>query len=89
MNSFESDRIYTAFAYELKSFSTDIKNLMEYYSKNLKSKNEILKESLIDTVGVIKDSYESLLDRNQRLTVVNNKSNTLVNNSYQLRDNVR
>lgn len=88
MKNYDSDRIYTAFAYELKSFSNDIKNLMEYYSKNLKSKNEILQESLVDTVGVIKDSYENLLDRNQRLTIVNEKSNKLVNNSYQIRESV-
>ena len=88
LKTFDSDRIYTAFAYELKSFNNDIKNLMDYFSKNLKSKNEILQESMVETVGVIKDSYESLLDRNQRLTIINNKSETLVNNSYQLRENV-
>ena len=88
MNRYDSDRIYTAFAYELKSFSIEIKNLMEYYSKNLRSKNEILHESLVDTVGVIKDSYENLLDRSQRLTIINDKSNKLVDNSYQMRESV-
>lgn len=88
LKNFDSDRIYTAFAYELKPFNSEIKKLMDYYTKNLRTKNEILQESLVDTVGIIKDSYENILDRNQRLTVVNEKTNILVNNSYQTRENV-
>jgi hypothetical protein len=62
---------------------------MDYYAKNMKSKNEILKESLVDTVDVIKDSYQNLLDRNQRLTIINDKSNKLLDNSYQMRESVK
>ncbi len=89
MQKFDSDRIYTAFAYELKSFSADIKILMDYYSKNKKSKNEILKESLVDTAEVIKDSYQNLLDRNQRLTIIKDKSDILLDNSYQMKESVK
>ena len=88
LNSFDSDRIYTAFAYELKSFNEEIKKLMEFYETNPKTKNEILRDSLIESAMYIQQSYDEFLDRNQKLTVVSHKSNLAKNTSFELLDNV-
>lgn len=85
---FDSDRVYTAFAYELKAFNEEIKKLMEFYEKNPKTKNEILRDSLIESAAYIQESYEQLLDRDQKLTIVSQKSENTKQASFQLLDRV-
>lgn len=86
--TFDLDRIHTAFAYELKEFNLEIKNLMEKYTKNPISKNDILLETLKSSLNDIQESQESLIDRNIKLTIIDEKSNNLVTNSFEFRDNV-
>ena len=85
---FDSDRIYTAFAYELRAFNEEIKNLIEFYEKNPKSKNDILRDSLIESAAYIQESYEQLIDRDQKLTIISQKSDNTKQASFQLLDRV-
>lgn len=88
LSFYDSDRIYTAFAFELKPFNEEIKKLMEFHQKNPKTKNEILKDALVESAVYIQESYEQLLDRDQKLTIISEKSQTANQNSFIFKDQV-
>lgn len=88
LSCFDSDRIYTAFAFELKPFNEEIKKLMEFHQKNPKTKNELMRDALVESAVYIQESYEQLLDRDQKLTIISEKSQTANQNSFIFKDQV-
>ena len=86
LSSFDPDRIYTAFAYELKSFNHEIKCLFDYYENNPKTINDQLRENLIESAQILKESYDDLLERNQKISVISQKSNSLLTSSFETKN---
>ncbi len=62
---------------------------MIYHEKNPKTKNEVLRDSLVESAMYIQESYDQLIDRNQKLTIVNQKSDLAKTNSFELLNNVQ
>jgi hypothetical protein len=78
-----------AFAFSMKEFNGEIKNLSSYYEKNPEhTKNQALINSLGETTAILRESAEMLLERNEKLNIIAQKSRNLLSTSNDLRSSV-
>jgi len=67
-----------------------MKNLVKFYEENPShSKNGVLVSNLNETAEVLRETVEQLLDRNEKLNIIAQKSKHLKSTSEDLRIYVR
>jgi hypothetical protein len=81
--------IQSSFAYRMKDFIDEIKNLVKYYEENPShTKTKQLIGTLHETTQILRENAELLLDRNEKLNIIAQKSKNLKDNSYSFRNSV-
>jgi vesicle-associated membrane protein 7 len=81
--------INSSFAYKMKDFNDEIKGLVRFYEENPShSKTKQLIGSLYNTTDILRESVEMLLDRNEKLNIIAQKSKNLKDSSYSFRNSV-
>lgn len=82
--------ISNSYAYQLRDFNDEIKSLVIFYEGNPNhSKSGVLLSSLNETVDVLRESVEKILERNEKLSIIAQKSKNLKNVSDDMRTIVR
>lgn len=83
---YDTYAIQSAYAYQLRDFTEEMKNLVKFYEENPKhTKTGVLMNNLNETAGILKESVEQLLDRNEKLNIIAQKSKHLKSTSDDLR----
>jgi phosphopantothenoylcysteine synthetase/decarboxylase len=78
--------INNSFAYQLRDFNDEIKSLVKFYEDNPNhTKSGVLLNSLNETADVLRESVEKLLERNEKLNIIAQKSKNLKNTSDDMR----
>jgi hypothetical protein len=73
----------------MKDFNGEIKSLANFYEKNPDhTKNQALINSLGETTTILRESAEMLLERNEKLNIIAQKSKNLLSTSNDLRASV-
>jgi hypothetical protein len=80
--------INNSFAYMLKDFNTDIKRISNQFENN-PGRTQKLLETLNESVDILRETAEHLLDRNEKLNLVVNRSKSLMNSSNDLMRSVK
>lgn len=87
--SYELQNIKKSFSYQLKEFSEDIKKLTNSYEKNPESKMNQIKRNISLTREIMHENIERLLERNEKLNVIAQKSNRLMESSDDFIKNIQ
>lgn len=83
---FDMKQINNSFAYGLREFNDDIKNVNKFFEENPNySKTGVLLNNLNETAEVLRDSVEKLLEKNEKLNIIAQKSKNLKNTSEDMR----
>ena len=78
--------IQSAYAYQLREFVEEMKNLIRFYEENPNhSKTAVLVNNLNDTAAILRESVEELLDRNEKMNIIAQKSKHLKSTSEDLK----
>jgi len=78
--------INNSFAYQLREFSEEIKNLVRFYEDNPNhTKTGVLLNNLNETTDILRETVEMLLERNEKINIIAQKSKNLTNTSNDLR----
>jgi hypothetical protein len=86
LKKYDLKAINSSFAYQLREFNEEIKNLVKFYEENPShSKSGALLNSLSETTDVLRESVEKLLERNEKLNIIAQKSKNLKNTSEDMR----
>ena len=86
LRKYDQHSIQNAYAYQLRDFTEEMKTLVKYYEENPKhTKTGVLLNNLNETAGILKESVEQLLDRNEKLNIIAQKSKHLKSTSDDLR----
>lgn len=89
LSKYDLRSINNAFAYQLKDFGDEIKSLMKFYEENPNhTKSGALLNSLNETTQILRESVEQMLDRNEKLNIIAQKSKNLKNTSNDMRMSV-
>jgi hypothetical protein len=73
----------------MKDFVDEIKNLVKFYEDNpTHTKTKQLIGSLYDTTDILRENAELLLDRNEKLNIIAQKSKNLKDASLSFRSSV-
>ena len=78
---YEEKTIRTAYSYGLNEFQNSIKDLATSYEKNPKTKIDKLSNQVTQTAEVLHENIEKLLQRNEKLNIIAQKSKRLQDNS--------
>jgi vesicle-associated membrane protein 7 len=78
---YEERTIRTAYSYGLSEFQNSIKDLATSYEKNPKTKIDKLTNQVTQTAEVLHENIEKLLQRNEKLNIIAQKSKRLQDNS--------
>ena len=78
---YEEKIIRTAYSYGLSEFQNSIKNLANSYEKNPKTKIDKLTNQVTQTAEILHENIEKLLQRNEKLNIIAQKSKRLQDNS--------
>lgn len=85
LKRYEIEAIKSFYAYKLKDFNDEIRNLVKFYEENPTHTNtQLLVNSLGETTMILRESVEKLLDRNEKLNIIAQKSKNLKNTSNDL-----
>lgn len=85
MKKYSIQTAQNAFAYQLKEFNTEIKKIVDFYEKNPNfSRKSLLLNSLKETTSIMRESCEKLLERNEKLDIIVNKSKNLSTSSNDM-----
>lgn len=75
-----------SYAYQLRDFNDEIKKLVKFYEENPNhTKIGVLHNNLNETTEILKESVETLLERNEKLNIIAQKSRKLRDSSDDLR----
>jgi vesicle-associated membrane protein 7 len=86
LKKYDQNTILGAYAYQLRDFVEEMKNLIKFYEENPNhSKTTVLLNNLNDTAGILRESVEELLDRNEKMNIIAQKSKHLKSTSEDLR----
>jgi vesicle-associated membrane protein 7 len=86
LKKYNQQEIQSAFELSLNGFSKEIKKIVDYFQKNPQhSKTHQLKEVLLDTTDVMRENYEKLLERQEKISIVYEKADKLKSTSSDLR----
>ncbi len=89
MKRYDIKNIQSSYAYRMKEFNDEIKNLARFYEDNPNhSKSKALIGSLSDTTNILRESVELLLDRNEKLNIIAHKSKNLKDTSIDFKNSV-
>ncbi len=89
LKKYDLKTIQTSFAYRMKDFIDEIKNLVKFYEDNpTHTKTKQLISSLHDTTNILRENAEMLLDRNEKLNIIAQKSKNLKDASLSFRNSV-
>ena len=89
MKKYDNKVIKSSYAYRMKEFNEDIKNLARFYEENPNhTKSKALIGSLSDTTNILRESVELLLDRNEKLNIIAHKSKNLKDTSIDFKNSV-
>jgi hypothetical protein len=73
----------------MKEFNGELRNLANFYEKNPEhTKHQALINSLGETVVILRESAEALLERNEKLNIIAQKSKNLLSTSEDLKRSV-
>ncbi len=90
LKKYDMKIINSSYAYGLKEFNEELKTLAKYYEENpAKSRSQSLLDSLNDTTDILRESVEKMLERNEKLNIIAQKSKNLKNTSNDMRISVR
>ena len=86
LKRYDIKQINNSIAYGLREFNDDIKNVNKFFEENPNySKTGVLLDSLNETAEVLRDSVEKLLEKNEKLNIIAQKSKNLKNTSEDMR----
>ena len=86
LKKYDHNIIQGAYAYQLRDFVEEMKNLIKFYEENPNhSKTTVILNHLNDTAGILRESVEELLDRNEKMNIIAQKSKHLKSTSEDLR----
>jgi len=86
--TYNKDIIKSAYSYQLKDFSNEIKKLSISYSKNPISKIKLLENSVSKTHNILFQNMQQLMERDTKLDLIAQKSNRLTESSDNLLKNI-
>ena len=86
---YQMETIKNAFSYQLKDFSNEMKKLMSSYAKNPRSPIKELKKSVLETNNILCENVQKLLERENQLDIVVQKSERLSGVSDDLLKNIK
>lgn len=89
LNTYEIAKVKNAFAYQLKEFSENIRRLARSYEINPTSKISMLKDKLTATSEILHENVERLLQKNEKLSIIAQKSNRLLETSDDFIKNIQ
>ncbi len=90
LRKYDHKSIYNSYAYQLRDFTEEMKNIVKFYEENpAHTKTGVLVSNLNETAEVLRESVEQLLDRNEKLNIIAQKSKHLKSTSEDLRIYVR
>lgn len=81
VTTYDNQKIQTSYAYQLKSFSEEMRKLSDFYVKNPQSKLAMLKNNINQTSEIMHENVEKLFQRNEKLDITIQKSNNLLGTS--------
>jgi hypothetical protein len=86
---FDMKAILNSYSYQLKEFNDEIKTLVSFYEQNPNhTKIGVLHSNLNETAEILRESVEKLLERNENLNIIAQKSKKLRDTSDDFRSTV-
>lgn len=86
LKKYDLKTISNSFAYQLREFSDDLRGLVKFYEENpTHTKTGILLNNLNETTEILRESVEKLLERNEKINIIAQKSKNLRNTSNDMR----
>ena len=73
----------------MKNFSTTIQRWSIQYEKNPTSKIKLLKDKLGETTTILTENVEKLIEKNEKLNIIAQKSRSLNDNSDTFLKNIK
>ena len=89
MTTYDIKEVLKSYSYQLKDFSSKIKQLARGYEMNPTSKLSQLKDRITETSTILHDNVEKLLQRNERLNIIAQKSSRLMETSDDFVKNIQ
>jgi vesicle-associated membrane protein 7 len=78
LTKYQAEDIRKAIAFQFSSFGETIKERKEFYESNpTHSKTDILMESLNETAEIMRQNYQDLLERDEKLVIIVDKAKNL------------
>ena len=89
LSSYDIGEVNKSYAYQMKNFSSKIKSLAHGYETNPTSKLTQLKDRVTETSTILHDNVEKLLQRNEKLNIIAQKSSRLMETSDDFVKNIQ
>ena len=85
LKKYDMKIIKGSFAYQLRDYNDDLKTIVKFCEDNPDhTRTASLISSLNDTTEILRESVEKLLDRNEKLNIIAQKSKNLKNTSEDI-----
>ena len=89
LTTYDIKEVLKSYSYQLKDFSSKIRQLARGYEMNPTSKLSQLKDRITETSTILHDNVEKLLQRNERLNIIAQKSSRLMETSDDFVKNIQ
>ena len=86
---YQMTTIQNAYSYQLKNFSNEMQKLINSYVKNPRSPIKELKKNVLETNNILCENVQKLLERENQLEIVVQKSQRLSGISDEFMKNIR
>lgn len=86
LKKYDLKAINNSFAYQLREFNEELRSLVKFYEENPNhTKTGVLLNNLNETADILRESVEKLLERNEKINIIAQKSKNLKNTSNDMR----